>query len=61
MQVERFSIDIDEAVLDDLRERLARTRWPGEAPGGAWEQGTDSAYLRELAASWLRFDWRKQA
>ena len=60
MQVERFSIDIDEAVLDDLRERLARTRWPGEAPGEAWEQGTDSAYLRELAASWLRFDWRTQ-
>ena len=54
MRVEPFSIDIDEAVLDDLRERLARTRWPSAAPGEPWAQGTDLAYLRRLAAYWRR-------
>jgi epoxide hydrolase-like protein len=46
-------------VLGDLRERLARTRWPGAAPGEPWAQGTDLAYLRELCGYWAaRFDWR---
>ena len=48
VRVEPFSIDVEEAVLDDLRARLARTRWPGAAPGEPWAQGTDLAYLREL-------------
>ena len=61
MRVERFAIDIEEAVLDDLRDRLERTRWPSAAPGEAWAQGTDYAYLRELTAYWrLKFDWREQ-
>ena len=42
-------------------DRLERTRWPGAAPGEAWAQGTDYAYLRELTAYWRRgFDWREQ-
>jgi pimeloyl-ACP methyl ester carboxylesterase len=46
-------------VLDDLRERLGRTRWPPAAPGEPWGQGTDLAYLRELCAYWADgFDWR---
>jgi pimeloyl-ACP methyl ester carboxylesterase len=61
VHVERFSIDVEEAVLDDLRERLERTRWPDAAPGEPWEQGTDYAYLRELTAYWrTKFDWRVQ-
>ena len=61
MHVEPFSIAVDEEVLDDLRERLARTRWPSAAPGEPWAQGTDYAYLRRLAAYWRsHFDWREQ-
>jgi pimeloyl-ACP methyl ester carboxylesterase len=59
VKVEPFTVDVGEDVFDDLRARLARTRWPDPAPGEAWAQGTDIAYLRELLAYWAdRFDWR---
>ena len=43
-----FRVDVPDAVLDDLRDRLARTRWPDQIPGAPWEYGTDLAYLRDL-------------
>jgi pimeloyl-ACP methyl ester carboxylesterase len=56
-----FRIDIPQADLDDLRDRLARTRWPGEPPGMGWSRGVPLGYLRQLAGYWAdRFDWRKQ-
>jgi pimeloyl-ACP methyl ester carboxylesterase len=59
--VERFAIEIDDAVLEDLRTRAANTRWPDEAPGAPWGEGTDLAYLREVVAYWADgFDWRAQ-
>jgi pimeloyl-ACP methyl ester carboxylesterase len=54
--VSPFEIDIDEAVLADLRDRLRRTRWPDGAETG-WTQGVDLGYLRELTEAWERFDW----
>jgi pimeloyl-ACP methyl ester carboxylesterase len=57
--VEPFAIRVDDAVLADLRARIARTRWPDRAPSLAWEQGTDLGYLAELLAYWGdAFDWR---
>ena len=54
-----FRVDVPDAVLDDLRDRLARTRWPDQIPGPAWEYGTDLAYLRDLCDYWRDgFDWR---
>jgi epoxide hydrolase len=44
-----FRINVPEADLDDLRDRLARTRWPEESPGVGWEDGVPLAYLKELA------------
>ena len=59
MRIEPFSIEVEDAVLDDLRARLERTRWPGPAPGGPWAQGADLDAVRELAAYWRdEFDWR---
>jgi microsomal epoxide hydrolase len=59
--VEPFEIRVPDAVLDDLRERLARTRWPDQIPGSGWDYGTDLAYLKELCAYWRHgFDWRAQ-
>jgi pimeloyl-ACP methyl ester carboxylesterase len=59
VDVEPFSIAVDEEVLEDLRSRLAGTRWPSAAPGAPWEQGTDLFHLRELVAYWRDgFDWR---
>ncbi|MFD7712985.1 epoxide hydrolase family protein [Streptomyces sp. NPDC059786] len=54
-----FRIDIPESDLDDLRQRLERTRWPDELPGVGWDYGVPRDYLRELAGYWLRaYDWR---
>lgn len=57
----RFTIDVADRTLDDLRDRLARTRWPDEVDGAGWDYGTNLAYLRELAEHWrTTFDWREQ-
>ncbi len=56
-----FSLHVPDAALADLRERLARTRWPDRTPGEAWAYGTDPDYLAELVAWWReRFDWRAE-
>ncbi|WP_437331504.1 epoxide hydrolase family protein [Sorangium sp. So ce394] len=55
-----FRIDIPQAALDDLRDRLARTRWPDELPSGGWSYGVPLGYLKELAAYWrTTYDWRR--
>jgi pimeloyl-ACP methyl ester carboxylesterase len=55
-----FRIDIPQADLDDLRQRLARTRWPDEQPSSDWSYGIPLAYLRELADYWQQtYDWLK--
>lgn len=54
-----FTIAVDEAVLEGLRHRIRRTRWPDPAPGPAWQQGTDLGYLRGLLRYWADgYDWR---
>jgi pimeloyl-ACP methyl ester carboxylesterase len=58
-EVQPFRIDVPDAALDDLRGRLARTRWPSELPGVGWERGVPLGYLQELAAYWRdAYDWR---
>lgn len=55
-----FEIHVAAGVLEDLRERLARTRWPAELPGTGWRQGADLVYLRELCGYWRTgYDWRR--
>ena len=55
-----FRIDIPQADLDDLRDRLARTRWPDELPGVGWSRGVPLGFLKELARYWRDgYDWRK--
>lgn len=54
-----FRIDLPRSDLDDLRDRLARTRWPSELPGQGWSRGVPAEYLRGLAAYWRDgYDWR---
>jgi pimeloyl-ACP methyl ester carboxylesterase len=58
--MQRFTIDVPQRELDDLRARLAATRWPDEPADIGWDYGTDPAYLRDLVDHWLhRFDWRR--
>jgi len=55
-----FRIEIPEADLDDLRARLARTRWPDELPGVGWRYGAPLGYIKELAEYWrTAYDWRE--
>ena len=59
--IEPFRIDIPRADLDDLRDRLTRTRWAQDVPGGGWQYGLASGYVKELAEYWRSgYDWRKQ-
>src|SRR5206468_8074953 len=54
-----FRIDIPQADLDDLRDRLARTRWPDQLPGVGWDYGIPLEYVREQASYWRdEYDWR---
>jgi pimeloyl-ACP methyl ester carboxylesterase len=56
---EPFEIAVGDAALDDLRARLAATRWPAAIPGERWELGADAATLRRLADRWAgTYDWR---
>ncbi|WP_214320570.1 epoxide hydrolase family protein [Nonomuraea sediminis] len=58
-EIKPFRIDVPQADLDDLHERLRRTRWPSEIPGQGWSRGVPLDYLRGLADYWLNdFDWR---
>jgi pimeloyl-ACP methyl ester carboxylesterase len=53
-----FTIAVPDEVLDDLRSRLARTRYTQPSAEG-WKAGVDPAYLRSLVEYWAdEFDWR---
>jgi epoxide hydrolase len=59
MATQPFTIDIPQPDVDDLHERLTRTRWPEESPDGGWSRGVPLSYLRTLAAYWRdEYDWR---
>jgi pimeloyl-ACP methyl ester carboxylesterase len=61
LRIQPFTIDVPDAVLSDLHERLERTRFPEQIPGAGWDYGTELGYLRELVAYWRdNYDWRKQ-
>ncbi|MGW5485620.1 epoxide hydrolase family protein [Streptosporangium sandarakinum] len=59
-EIRPFRIDIPQADLDDLRDRLGRTRWPDELPDVGWSYGVPLGRLRELAEYWRTgYDWRR--
>lgn len=49
-----FKVEVAEAVLTDLRERLNNTRWSNQFQGASWNAGTDVNYLKELVAYWQK-------
>ncbi len=56
--IEPYRLHVPQSELDDLRDRLARTRWPDEEPGPGY--GFPLARMRELVTHWQAFDWRTQ-
>jgi pimeloyl-ACP methyl ester carboxylesterase len=60
-EIRPLHIDVPDAVLDDLRTRLARTRWPEAECVGDWSQGIPLSYTRDLAAYWADgYAWRSR-
>jgi len=60
-EIRPYRIDIPQADLDDLAQRLARTRWSEQLPGPDWQRGVPVGYLTDLARYWVTsYDWRKQ-
>jgi pimeloyl-ACP methyl ester carboxylesterase len=56
-----FRITIPDEAISDLKERLARTRWPDQLEDAGWDSGVDISYLRALVDYWQKsFDWRTQ-
>ena len=61
MEVRPFTIAVEDSVLEDLRQRLADTRWPDEIPNTGWDYGSNLGYMKDLVEYWqTAFDWRKQ-
>jgi len=60
-EISPYFIDIPQSALDDLKERLGRTRWPDELPGAGWDLGVPLDYLKDLTEYWATsYDWRIQ-
>ena len=56
-----FKIKIEQSILDDLKNRIADTRWTDEIQNSKWEYGTNRSWLKELCDYWqTSFNWRKQ-
>jgi epoxide hydrolase len=58
--IEPYEIAVPEAEIADLKERLARTRWPEREVVPDWSQGLPLSYAQELCRYWAeRYDWRR--
>jgi pimeloyl-ACP methyl ester carboxylesterase len=59
--IQPFRLEVPEADLDDVRDRLGRTRWPDELPGVGWAYGVPLDHVRALVDHWRTgYDWRAQ-
>ena len=58
-EIRPFRIEVPESDLEDLRNRLARTRWPDELPDVGWSYGVPLGYMKDMAEYWRTgYDWR---
>ncbi len=56
---EAFRVSVSDTEIDDLRHRLARTRWPDQIADTGWEYGTSLDELRALCTYWqTQYNWR---
>ena len=58
-EIRPFRIDVPQSEIDDLRDRLSRTRWPDDLSDVGWSRGVPLGYLKGLAEYWgSDYDWR---
>src|SRR5436305_8260149 len=61
MAPQQFELNVSDAVITDLKNRLSLTRFPDVAPGDPWAYGSSVDYIRDLVSYWKdSFDWRAQ-
>ena len=61
MTEQRFRILVPEQAIDDLHQRLERTRWPDTVTGSAWTYGLDLDWMKSIVEYWREtYDWRAQ-
>lgn len=61
IEIADFTVSISEDMLDDVRSRLARTRYPDDLDNADWSYGTNAAWLRAMVEYWRTdYDWRSQ-
>jgi pimeloyl-ACP methyl ester carboxylesterase len=59
--LESFKIEVPQETVDDLNDRLAKTRWTDEIENSDWQYGTNKTHLKELCDYWQNsFDWKKR-
>lgn len=59
--IQLIQLSLPDDLLNDLRLRLRRTRWPDQINGQEWRQGAELGFLQQLCEHWSeRFDWRAQ-
>ena len=60
IKAEPFRVSVPDEVLADLKDRLAKTRWPIEAKAAPWTYGASLSYMRDVVDYWRdQYDWRK--
>ena len=58
-EAQPFQSNVDQSELDDLNDRLARTRWTDQLPGVGWSHGVNGDYLKDMVEYWrTEYDWR---
>ena len=59
-EIQPFRIDVADATLQQIRERVAQYPWHEMPDDGGWDYGTNLDYLKQLCAYWVdEYDWRK--
>ena len=61
MEIKPYQVHVPDTVLADLRDRLERTRWPGEIPDSGWDYGSNLGYVKGQVEYWRDgFNWQAQ-
>lgn len=58
-EITPFVVEATDAQLDDLKKRLALTRWPDKETPDDWSQGIPLAYMQTIHQYWMNdYRWR---
>lgn len=60
IRMKKFKISIPEKVIEDLREKLDKIRWPHQLENSGWDRGTPNKYMKQLVEYWKEdYKWRE--